>query len=74
MGEGKGRGYGGRIKFRERQERGPEDQENEWKSAAAFSMKSQRPGTRFSLESMWVTLSLMTNSGDMEAEQATSYS
>jgi hypothetical protein len=37
VGKGKVRGIGGRIRYGERQERGPEGQENEWKYAAARS-------------------------------------
>ena len=52
-GRGRGGEWEGRIRYGERQERVPEDQENEWKSAAAGRMglegtsrKFQRSGMR----------------------------
>lgn len=35
--KGEGRELTGKIRCRERQERGPEDKENEWKSAAVHT-------------------------------------
>lgn len=65
----------GRIRYEEKQEGCPEDQENESKCAAAgvrrqgkTSRYCQRPG----MDSMGMTLAEMPNTGEMESEETTS--
>lgn len=70
-----------KIRYGERQERGPEGQENEWKYAAPVgwdgvageSIKSPRDlGWGRSQDSMLITLVKIPNSGVMEHEETTS--
>lgn len=81
MGKRMGSRIGGvRIKFGKRQERWPEGQENEWKSAAGrvggemrvLSRKWQRPGMAESPRIQCMLAKLSHSSGCMESEETMS--